>query len=90
MRKRVVPCNYLFFYLFFYFVRLLLYKPVDREYIIGGDVASNKIFHNNDRHKEQQLRIDSDDDDDHSFNTADHSPPEYASGSDEEGDVDRE
>ncbi|KAK4017140.1 hypothetical protein OUZ56_032092 [Daphnia magna] len=63
---------------------------VDREYIIGGDVASNKIFHNNDRHKEQQLRIDSDDDDDHSFNTADHSPPEYASGSDEEGDVDRE
>ncbi|KAK4024171.1 hypothetical protein OUZ56_009558 [Daphnia magna] len=73
-----------------YIGRHLNTNYVDREYIIGGDVASNNIFHNDDHHQEQQLRIDSDDDDDHSSNTADHSPPEYASGSDEEGDVDRD
>jgi hypothetical protein len=36
------------------------------------------------------LSDDNDDDDDHLSNRADHSPPEYASGSDEEGDFDRD
>ncbi len=68
-----------------------MYKPVDREYIIGGDIASDNIFdHDDHHHQEQQLRIDSYGDDDHSSNTADHSPPEYARGSDDEGDFDRD
>jgi hypothetical protein len=39
--------------LIFVFFRLLLYKPVNREYIIDGDVASDKIFDNDDHHQEQ-------------------------------------
>lgn len=50
------------------------------EYNIGGDIASDISFDNED-HQEQQLRIGSD-----SSNTDDHSLPKYESGS--EGDFD--
>ena len=64
-----------------------MYKPVDKEYIIGRELASDNIFDNKDHHHEH-LKIDSYDDD-HSSNTAEHSLTEYASGFDE-GDFDLE